>query len=153
MNRFMTPATLLAMLALAVPASATPRIVLLRSVTAAIEVEAGLPRLVLIARGPSAESAPVELRHEVDPSRCSLARQPYRQEQEPGSPRQLRWYHILWTDGGKSRVIGSALAIRDEMPGPGTTPRYELLELPRADYGFDVETQTFRFSVVEREAL
>ncbi len=128
-------------------AQAREAMAVLRSVTAAVELVGELPRLVLVARGVSARNGgrPVEVRTVVDPGRCSIPAEPYRRDLDSVPARELAWHHIVWRDGGLERVIGTALAVADEMPGPGPRRRWELLSLPRARFGYNIETGRFHF--------
>ncbi|MBI3890210.1 MAG: hypothetical protein HY303_01620 [Candidatus Wallbacteria bacterium] len=128
-------------------ARAAQEMALVRSVTAAIELVGEVPRLVLVARGVSARhgGTPVEVRYVVDPGHCGLHAQPFREDLGTTPARELRWYHVVWQDGGVERAIGSALGVRDEMPGPGPRERYELLSLPRAHYDYEPGTGQFLF--------
>jgi hypothetical protein len=124
---------------------AEPRLAMVRSVRLAVDAQPGSPVLVMIARGPSPfpGAPPVEVRQEVDPTRCAIAGQPYRQAWHDG--RWFRWFHVLWHDPAGDRVLGSVLAARDEMPGPGTETAWQVLSLPRAVFGFDSASQSFSF--------
>lgn len=124
---------------------AEPRLALVRSVRLAVQAGPEAPSLVMIARGPSPfpGAPPVEVREQVDPTRCSIAEKPYRQVWQDG--RWFRWFHVLWHDPAGDRILGSVLAARDEMPGPGVESTWQVFSIPRAVYGYDSGSQSFSF--------